>query len=191
MLSTFFQTQLAGWPAVLPMGRENSGNPTFSPEPKGQQECWWKKSGNQLRLVVYPIIYRVLYIPKWCRISCINRSSKEMKATTYFSKRPNFKKERFVFRLLDIQIPGEDRCLNPLTSPQARLLRVWNTDPHQVYAGFSMSRGTITFWGATLVLEWYSSIYTLQVVLKTTIYWKRFWSVNTALFSERFVLINK
>ena len=26
--------------------------------------CWWRKSGeHQLRLVVYPIIYRVLYIP--------------------------------------------------------------------------------------------------------------------------------
>ena len=31
------------------------------------QACWWKKSGDhQLRLVVYPIIYRVLYIPGGC-----------------------------------------------------------------------------------------------------------------------------
>ena len=30
---------------------------------------------NQLRLVVYPIIYRIFYIPgpRWCRISSINR----------------------------------------------------------------------------------------------------------------------
>ena len=38
--------------------------------------CWWFGNlANQLRLVVYPIIYKVLYIPdhpRWCRISSIN-----------------------------------------------------------------------------------------------------------------------
>ena len=27
--------------------------------------AWFRNSANQLRLVVYPIIYRVLYIPRW------------------------------------------------------------------------------------------------------------------------------
>ena len=32
--------------------------------------CWWfRNPANQLRLVVYPIIYGVLYIPGWCWIS--------------------------------------------------------------------------------------------------------------------------
>ena len=31
-----------------------------------------RNPANQLRLVVYPIIYRVLYIPGWCWISSIN-----------------------------------------------------------------------------------------------------------------------
>ena len=39
-----------------------------------------------------------------------------------------------------LQIHGEDRCLNPQTSPEAQLLKVPNTDPHQVFGGFWMSR---------------------------------------------------
>ena len=34
--------------------------------------CWWNKSCYQLRLVVYPSIYRVLYLPGWLfGISCL------------------------------------------------------------------------------------------------------------------------
>ena len=42
-----------------------SGNPAPS-----RWYCWWRKSEilHQLRLVVYPIILRVLYMPRWCRI---------------------------------------------------------------------------------------------------------------------------
>ena len=35
--------------------------------------AWWQKSGiHQLRLVVYPVIYKVFLHPRWCRISSIN-----------------------------------------------------------------------------------------------------------------------
>ena len=46
---------------------------------------------------------------------------------------------------LDIQILCEDRCLDPQTSPEVRLLGVPNTDPHQVFGGFWMSRDR--WWG--------------------------------------------
>ena len=39
----------------------------WSPTSEWYSCCWWKKSGDhQLRLVVYPIIYKVLYIPAGC-----------------------------------------------------------------------------------------------------------------------------
>ena len=44
---------------------------------------------------------------------------------------------------LDIQIPLEDRWLNPKTSPFRRVWRVrgsFDRDPHQVFGGFWMSR---------------------------------------------------
>ena len=44
------------------------------------------------------------------------------------------------FLALHIQIPCEDRCLNPQTSSQKAFFRVPNTDPHQVFPGFSMCR---------------------------------------------------
>ena len=40
--------------------------------------------------------------------------------------------------------PGEDRCLNLQISPEDRLLGVPNTDPHQVFEGFWMSRDCTT-----------------------------------------------
>ena len=50
--------------------------------PHHQPYCWWfRNPANQLRLVVYPIIYRVLYIPggsRWCRISSINHIIENM-----------------------------------------------------------------------------------------------------------------
>ena len=52
--------------------------------------CWkWqffdgRNPANQLRLVVYPIIYEGCIHPKWCRISCINKISSWM---TFVSKR--------------------------------------------------------------------------------------------------------
>ena len=58
---------------------------------------------------------------------------------------------------LDIQIPGEDRCLNPQTSPE---LRLWRFLSHRsspaMTGGFWMSRvieGSLDAWGGKSVNE--------------------------------------
>ena len=50
-----------------------------------------------------------------------------------------------------IQTPGEDRCLNPQTSPEVQLLGVQNTDSHKVFGGFWMmvGRPLLLGWGMT------------------------------------------
>ena len=50
----------------------DSFNPMANPTVDG-----WSPA-NQLRLVVYPIIFRVLYTPRWCGISSISISGKDL-----------------------------------------------------------------------------------------------------------------
>ena len=55
-------TYMTGWFFMV-----NVGKYTIPMDPMGWWYCWWLKSGvHQLRLVVYPISYRVFhYIPWW------------------------------------------------------------------------------------------------------------------------------
>ncbi len=57
--------------------------PTCSDFSWGWYGWWFRNPANQLRLVVYLIIYMVSCIPRWCRISAINSMSCIVPSTTF------------------------------------------------------------------------------------------------------------
>ena len=56
-----------------------------------------RNPANQSRLVVYPVIYRVWYIPGWCRISSIN----SMKSYFWWFRNPAITTERMKKNLVN------------------------------------------------------------------------------------------
>ena len=112
MLVSFWDGLFSG--AMLVSGRVsamNAGSENWGAAVDTADERNPANPANQLRLVVFPFIYKVLYIPggagflpsKVWRIVCFLRGS--------------------IIYTLDIQKHGEDRCLNPQTSPERKAFR--------------------------------------------------------------------